>query len=409
MFPIFRGFIVFLSVLFCLGQAPAQAGQLFPPDNEASCSPGTVLIWNAQKGSVDCVPALSNITVQCAANQVLVSFQGDSSDPTQNHTSCLTLPQCASNQFLTFSNGQFSCAGLNIPACQNNTTLNYANGAFSCQPLSLPACRTGQYLTSTDGATFVCSSLDTCTPNWTNVSVGPCSAACGGGVASILQSDGCGHNQTINQACNTQTCQPIVSVFTTPGTYTWTKPNVNYSTATIECWGGGGSGRTISYCGGGGGGGYSVATVALSSLPDTVTGVVGAGGAQNTGCWACDGIAGGASSFGSIVYAPGGAGGQSGNASGGPGGGTGEDWNGIIDKNAYGGGGGGGAGSADAGNPGGSSYLNGQPYIGGQGGYEGQPGQQPGGGGGSCVGFTSASTQWGGAGGNGECRVTVMP
>ena len=319
-------FYTFVITCSCL-VSEARAGQLFPPANEAACGTGTVLAWNAAEGAVDCVPALSGITVQCASNQALVSFQGDFSDPANNHQVCLTIPTCTSNQFLTFSGNQFSFSGLDIPNCPSNAALNYSNGAFVCKSLALPVCTTGQYLTSNDGATFVCSSLDTCQPNWTTTSIGNCSATCGGGTENIVQSDGCGHTQVTQQVCNTQTCQctastaswgtscsaPVAALeygssitvtntatgstgsvtitcnsgtlvqsspscthtqatyvyFTTTGSGAWTVPT-GVASITVEAIGGGGHGGYSDYhaTGGGGGGAYakSVFTVTPGSI-----------------------------------------------------------------------------------------------------------------------------------------------
>ena len=176
-------FVVIFFFGFCL--SGAEAGKLFPPANDFVCAAGMVLIWNAQKGEVDCVPTLSGVTVACGSNQVLVGFEGDLLDPNNTHPSCLTLPTCGADQFLTYSNGKLSCASPTIPDCPSNDTLAFTNGEFVCKHIALPTCTTGQYLTSTDGATLVCSSLDTCQPNWTTTSVGACSATCGGGSEPI--------------------------------------------------------------------------------------------------------------------------------------------------------------------------------------------------------------------------------
>ena len=225
--------LLFLSLFFICGflsPLTAQAGQLFPPSNELACIVGTVLAWNADQGAVECVPALSGINVSCAGNQVLVSFQGDPTDPSNNHQVCMTLPTCLANQFLTYNNKKFSCVGL--PDCQGNTTMSFDTGSssFICKPFALPVCTAGQYLTSLDGATFTCSSLDTCMPNWTNVSASACSASCGGGISIITQSDGCGHNQNLTQTCNQQACVVYGSAQVAASNGAWTTTS-NYVTA----------------------------------------------------------------------------------------------------------------------------------------------------------------------------------
>lgn len=230
-----------LALLFALLSHPAGAGVLFPPQDPMAtgCQLGTVLIWNPGKGEVDCSPPLSNISITCPQGQAMVCFSGDPQNPKANHESCLQVPTCIASQTLNFVNNAFTCQDLTFPSCPPNTSLQYANGKYVCQPLALPVCTAGQYLTSLDGATFVCSQLDTCQPNWTNISTGSCSATCGGGVAVITQSDGCGHAQTVEQSCNTQSCPPpvdaILDAAAVLANTAWSFPGIQYN-FTINMW-----------------------------------------------------------------------------------------------------------------------------------------------------------------------------
>lgn len=86
----------------------------------------------------------------------------------------------------------------------------------------------------------------------------------------------------------TQSKAPKNELFSTPGTYTWTKdasygPN---ALVDVECWGGGGGGRAEgSEPSGGGGGGYVRAQFSAGSLGATETVVVGAGGEGGNNDW----------------------------------------------------------------------------------------------------------------------------
>lgn len=185
------------AALICLSAlaTPAQAGQMFPPINVGaavnSCPSGMVLGWapdQAGSGSVYCVNPTPGVTVSCPAGQVSVMTGIQSGT-----ASCVPLPASCdtTNSFLTY-----------VPP---RGTAAY--GSFTCSSLVLPVCVAPSFLTSNDGRTFTCSG-PVCTPNWTNTTVGACSAPCGGGEQSVDQSDGCGHTQNIRQACNTQTCAP---------------------------------------------------------------------------------------------------------------------------------------------------------------------------------------------------------
>jgi hypothetical protein len=126
---------------------------------------------------------------------------------------------------------------------------------------------------------------------------------------------------------------PTISVFTTPGTYTWTKP-ANCKKIWIRCWGGGGGGGGangnggVAYGGGGGGGGYAERLLDVTSI-SSATVVVGSGGSGGSAT-PTSGGPGGNSSFSvggtTYVQANGGSGGGyasgSGSAGGGGSGGT---------------------------------------------------------------------------------------
>lgn len=227
-------------------------------------------------------------------------------------------------------------------------------------------------------------------------------------------------------------------VYTTSGTFTWTKPANLGSGATIfiQVWSGGGSGGAQSSGGGGGGAGsYRFMTYPASVISSSVTVTVGAGGASVTG--SSLGSLGGNSSFGSFVttfgggWGAGGGFGSQGGAAGGwftqsgftndiptnegqPGdstvpklstsgyyiGGGGGDAtaHGSGASSVWGGGGGGGSNGTLSGS-GGFSFLGGAGGAGGTG-AAGMPGLQPSGGGGG--GDPS------GKGGDGQVIVTVF-
>lgn len=214
MLTVARVLLVILAVVGVYHSSSARAGQLFPPENAngaTSCPNSGVLTWS--NNAVICVDPTPGVgaspsqSVSCTGGQMITAISN-------GVATCSAIPTCTSSTVLTFTttNGVpgFTCTSvaqaLNIPNCAANTALDFTNGAFTCKPIALPVCTTGQYLTSYDGATFVCTSLDTCSPNWTTTGVGQCTTSCGGGLQSITQSDGCGHTQTVDQACDTQAC-----------------------------------------------------------------------------------------------------------------------------------------------------------------------------------------------------------
>ena len=112
-----------------------------------------------------------------------------------------------------------------------------------------------------------------------------------------------------------------VDVYSTPGTFTWTKPvgAKLVNVVVISGGGGGGSGRkagvgTAAFSGGGGGGGsYSLRDITASILGSTETVVVGIGGPGGASVTANStngnvGVSGGNSSFGTWIQVTGGGG-----------------------------------------------------------------------------------------------------
>jgi len=181
-----------------------------------------------------------------------------------------------------------------------------------------------------------------------------------------------------------------VQTFTSSGT--WTKPTGFGAKARvlIQVWGAGGSGArgANSYIpgnnggGGGGGGAYNYRWINLSALSATETATVGAGGAARTS-QNQNGLVGGTSSLGSLVFAYG----------GGPGG-----------TNSYGGGGG---GQLSAG----ANTLPGGPGYNQQGGSQVSPSFIPDGYGGqsytSAIASTSGMSALYKGGGGGAQNVTI--
>ena len=229
--------------------------------------------------------------------------------------------------------------------------------------------------------------------------------------------------------------QAQVDVYSTPGTFTWTKPAGAKSVhvALLSGGGGGGSGRktpsgTAGAGGGGGaGGGYSERVVQAAILGATETVTVGAGGpggvAQtNNNTNGSIGGAGGSSSFGTFVTAIGARAGNGGTVTSGGGGtvssdqlrsmflgaagGTGNLVAGQAGSanstGAAGGGGGGGIAAtplATAGGTGGAAYyfLTGGAALG---------GVAPGGAGGTSVNVATNQAAGGGGGGGGASSLT---
>jgi hypothetical protein len=206
--------------------------------------------------------------------------------------------------------------------------------------------------------------------------------------------------------------------FTASGT--WVKPSGldDDALVTVEAWGGGaGGGNGMNY-GGGGGGAYGIGRFRLVDLASSITVSIGAGGSI--------GVAGGTTTFGSLLTAhPGGPGNNSGisggyggggggsmgagvaatSVSAGPGGRCGGGAGGIdgtVGADAstpFGGGGGGGAtlggaGVLGGGGGGGGVGAGGPSLLGGAGGARTVAGSAPGGGGGALA-----------AGARGEVRV----
>lgn len=229
---------------------------------------------------------------------------------------------------------------------------------------------------------------------------------------------------------------PIATIYTASGTLNLTTIKTIKSPDTlvfVRLWGAGGSGGRGSFSGSGGGGGaYAEDWFRLGDLPNSISITVGAGGAGRT--TNSNGVAGGDTSFGSLVTAYGGGGGLAANGigtvTGGNGGGnfanadngtvngssdgwqggkggTGSDSNATITAGAnalFGGGGGGGGGALVGDIPGGQSKFGGAGGGGrDQGGsLSGIDGIAPGGGGGG------SEDQLSGSGARGEVRVYIM-
>jgi hypothetical protein len=191
-------------------------------------------------------------------------------------------------------------------------------------------------------------------------------------------------------------------------TGTWTAPSNITGTeqVIVQIWGGGGGGANLSGStdsSGGGGGAYNTFTVPISALTSTVTVTIGAGGTP--------GNAGGTTSFGSYLYAYGGASGvtlaSNGICGGGGGGGTlsggGQGVCSTSPSSATAGAGGSpmgdttGAGSSFGGGAGGGKNASaGASQYGGGGGGEANSG--------GCGGYTNGgSSVYGGGGGGGAC------
>ena len=240
----------------------------------------------------------------------------------------------------------------------------------------------------------------------------------------------------LTDALGAKAAQAQVDVYSTAGTFTWTKPAGAKSVhvALLSGGGGGGSGRktpsgTAGAGGGGGaGGGYSERVVQAAILGATETVTVGAGGpggvAQtNAGTNGSIGGAGGSSSFGTFVTAIGARAGNGGTVTSGAGGtvtsaelrsmflgaagGTGllvvgQAGTGNSTGAAGGGGGGGIAAttpSPTAGGKGGAAYyfLTGGEALG---------GVAPGGAGGTSVNVATNQAAGGGGGGGGASSLT---
>lgn len=123
--------------------------------------------------------------------------------------------------------------------------------------------------------------------------------------------------QVVYDGTNFQLMSSVASTVPVVRTYlnaaspaTWTKPTgLKYVVVEVQAGGGGGGGSTLAgrVSGGGGGGGYAKETILATSLGATETVTIGAGGA---GSGTTTGSTGGTSSFGSLVSATGGLGGE---------------------------------------------------------------------------------------------------
>ena len=202
-------------------------------------------------------------------------------------------------------------------------------------------------------------------------------------------------------------------VFTASGT--WTKPTgLSADTVvTVEAWGAGGGGarKSTNNGGGGGGGAYAIARFRLGDLASTVAVGIGLGGTGGT-TNGSNGVAGGNTTFGSLLTAYGGGGGGGTGASvdqmgGGGGGSLGAGLTATVAPNGGRLGGGSGAASAlggDATTPFGGGAGGGGGGSGGTGGWA-----YAGGGGGATAtsGATGGTSMIGGAGGAGAASGTA--
>ena len=174
---------------------------------------------------------------------------------------------------------------------------------------------------------------------------------------------------------------PVVNTYDAAGSpHTWTKnPGLLY--IDVEIWGGGGGGGGNN-AGAGGGGSYNKLRIYASSLGGTETVTIGAGGTG--GASDADGVAGGNSTFGSLLTGYGGGrGGGANNGSGGGGAGMSAVGGNASTTTA-------GAGGGPNGGAAGSSGGGGDSYGGGGGGGDGGTGTATGG-----------KSIWGGGGGAG--------
>lgn len=104
---------------------------------------------------------------------------------------------------------------------------------------------------------------------------------------------------------------PVVTIYTSPAT--WTKPaTIKAVKVTMMSGGGGGSSSSPSVAGSGGGGGaYGLAYFTGSAIPGPQSITTGSGGAGGAAGPTNPGVAGGTASFGTLVTATGGGGGIS--------------------------------------------------------------------------------------------------
>lgn len=206
------------------------------------------------------------------------------------------------------------------------------------------------------------------------------------GEARLVQCDGTGFNTIVLNA--------FTKIFTT--TTTFTRPP-GYKLFSGLLWAGGGSGSAFSSrCGGGGGGACVPFNIDFSSMGASQTVTIGAGGTSISPAGGSNGIVGGTSQIGTLIFAYGGGGGGAVTGCGGGGGGS-------LSAGATG---------ANTDNFGGqpTSYVSGTVQTYSNAGFGGGSVRDAtacgnsfyGGGGGGTANTTSGSSVYGGAGGAGS-------
>ena len=101
-----------------------------------------------------------------------------------------------------------SCsANMCVPSWVTNST---SECSASCGP-GLQTLSQSDGCGHTQTVSQACNNGSCCTPSWTVTGISECSATCGGGVQTVYLSDGCGGTSEYSQACNTDACAPSCS------------------------------------------------------------------------------------------------------------------------------------------------------------------------------------------------------
>ncbi len=111
--------VLCLAALFALGSVPAQAGQLFPPENQrtgGSCTDGQVLGWSGD--SVKCTNPTPGVKVSCPAGQVLAGIKQGQPDCRSLIQGCVarssikvTKDDCGMSAAVLCNKGEFAMTG----------------------------------------------------------------------------------------------------------------------------------------------------------------------------------------------------------------------------------------------------------------------------------------------------------